>query len=448
MPAPLTTRAQVNGYRFLLKRIQHALVRRDVRMLHDPMRAQIRSMVVGFVLAVVAVAGCLILGLLRPQGAVGDAKIIIGKDSGMLFVLHEGTLHPALNLASARLISGSGENPQSVKESKLAAYPRGPILGIAGAPGALLGSATAGDGSAWTLCEAVAAIDGRSRIVLAGTPSLGDGIRRTARGEALLVRVGTKSYLLYDGKRAEVDLGDDATVRSLRLDGAVREPRTIGTGLLNATVEVPALRPPPIAGIGTPGPVSGTKVGSVIKVAGVESTELYVVLSQGVQRISPFAAEVIRNADSQGASDISAVQPDALRRVPVLDVLPIGQFPKERPQLLSPEQYPVVCAAWAQTHADQDSTLDVLVGRTWPLSDSARVAGFASGGHDAERVEAAYIRPNSGEFVQMTGIAPGRAPRATRLYKAETPDRHRSNQQATTPNQRHRPQPTRPPWAQ
>ncbi|MBF6247361.1 type VII secretion protein EccB, partial [Nocardia elegans] len=40
MPAQLTTKAQVNGYRFLLRRLDHALVRRDVRMLHDPMRSQ------------------------------------------------------------------------------------------------------------------------------------------------------------------------------------------------------------------------------------------------------------------------------------------------------------------------------------------------------------------------------------------------------------------------
>ena len=43
MVRQLTTRAQVSGYRFLLQRAEHALVRRDARMLHDPMRAQRRS---------------------------------------------------------------------------------------------------------------------------------------------------------------------------------------------------------------------------------------------------------------------------------------------------------------------------------------------------------------------------------------------------------------------
>lgn len=42
-----TTRWQVNGYRFLVRRMEHALVRRDVRMLHDPMRSQSRALAVG-----------------------------------------------------------------------------------------------------------------------------------------------------------------------------------------------------------------------------------------------------------------------------------------------------------------------------------------------------------------------------------------------------------------
>ena len=72
MASQLTTKAQVNGYRFLLRRLEHALVRRDVRMLHDPMRSQMRSLIVGIVLGVLGLAGCAILAFIRPQGAVAE----------------------------------------------------------------------------------------------------------------------------------------------------------------------------------------------------------------------------------------------------------------------------------------------------------------------------------------------------------------------------------------
>ena len=64
-----TTRLAISGHRFLLRRTEHALVRRDVRMIDEPMRAQARSLVTGCALAVVAVAGCAILAFIRPPDA-------------------------------------------------------------------------------------------------------------------------------------------------------------------------------------------------------------------------------------------------------------------------------------------------------------------------------------------------------------------------------------------
>ncbi len=125
-----TTRWQVNGYRFLVRRMEHALVRRDVRMLHDPMRSQSRALAVGVVIASLGLAGCAALALFRPQDKIGDASIVVGKDSGAMFVVMGDTLRPVLNLASARLIVGKSENPVIVKESELDTRPRGALVGI------------------------------------------------------------------------------------------------------------------------------------------------------------------------------------------------------------------------------------------------------------------------------------------------------------------------------
>ncbi len=99
MAATPTTRWQVNGYRFLVRRMEHALVRRDVRMLHDPMRSQSRAFTVGIVLAALGLAGCAVLALFRPQDRIGDAEIVVAKESGAMFVAMEGTFRPVLNLA-------------------------------------------------------------------------------------------------------------------------------------------------------------------------------------------------------------------------------------------------------------------------------------------------------------------------------------------------------------
>lgn len=430
--------AEVDGYRFLLRRLEHAMVRRDVRMLHDPMRAQSRSLLAGAIVGVLVLAGAAIVALLRPQGSIGDANIVVGMDSGALYAVVDDTLHPVLNLASARLITGSAESPTSVKDAKLATMPRGPILGIPGAPAALPGG-SAGDRSTWTLCESAespqsgsgVSTTGVTTTVLSSRPVLGDDTRAQAGDEALLVRHGSETYLVYDGKRAEIDLGNSAVVRSLKLQGI--KPRPIGTGLLDATVEVAPLAPPTIAQAGLPagGRLAGVRIGAVVKVSGVDQSELYVVVSSGVQRVSPLAAQIIRNADSQGMSDVKALPPDALDGIPMVDPLPIDQFPADTMKILAVDDNPVACMTWSRAAGDGAAQKGLLVGRRVPLAATAHPVDLATADGVGERVDAVYVPPSSGEFVQVTGIEPNSARRESLYYIADNGVRYGVPDQAT-----------------
>ncbi|MEV0293232.1 type VII secretion protein EccB [Nocardia sp. NPDC050710] len=442
MPAQLTTRAQVNGYRFLLRRLDHALVRRDVRMLHDPMRSQVRSMMVGAILGLLVVAGAAIMAFLRPQGSIGNAQIVMGKESGALYVIVEDKqaeqkLHPVLNLASARLITGSSESPTSVKDSKLAPMPRGSLLGIPGAPAALPGSALGGR-SEWSLCDTVelsitgsaASSTGVVTAVLAAKPELNQRIRRTGADESILVRRADKTYLIYEGKRAEIDPGNSVMSRVMKLNG--QRPRPAGTGLLDAATAVPPLAAPEIPQAGQPGPgrLSEVPVGGVVAVTGggrVDRTELYVVLSDGVQRISDFTAEVIRTANSQGMREIKSVPPDALTGLPVVRQLPVDHFPATAPKIVTAEDAPVACVAWSKQQTGPGAVdgptdraaVSLLTGTQLPLPDSATPVELATADDTGDRVDSAYLRPGSGEFVQVTGMEPGSPRRGSLFYVAD-----------------------------
>ena len=416
MPAQLTTRAQVNGYRFLLQRFDHALVRRDTRMLHDPMRIQFRSFITGLVLAILCTGGCAVLAFLHPQGQVGDSKIIMGSDSGALYVLVDQTLHPVLNLASARLITGSSESPTSVKNSKLAALPRGPLLGIAGVPAALPGPADH-DRSEWTLCDDVSA--GLTTTVLSGPPQLGPTTREMEADEALLASDGTATYLLYDGKHARITMSDNAIMSALGLRGL--RPRRIGDGLLNATVATPDLTAPAIAGAGAPTAVRwpNVPVGAVIRVDNTSGTTFYVALRDGVQKLSPFAAQVVRTADSMGHSDIPTIPPDAIAGVPVVDELAVDQFPAEQPHILSADDQPVACAHWARDRHDTAARLELLAGKQVPLAATMHPVTLVDGGR-GRYADDAYLPPSTGEYVQVTGIEPDSTRREVLCYVTDT----------------------------
>ncbi|QIS02308.1 type VII secretion protein EccB [Nocardia brasiliensis] len=414
MPAQLTTRAQVNGYRFLLQRYGHAMVRRDVRMLHDPMRIQFRSLITGIVLAVLVTAGCAILSFLRPQGQVGDAKIVLGAGSGALYAVVDGTLHPALNLASARLIAGSAETPTSVKDDKLSALPRGPLLGIPGAPAALPGPAER-DRSEWTLCEDISA--GLRSTVLAGPARLDGQLRPAAPGEAVLVSNDGVTYLIYDGKHARVDKGNEAIVSAIPQLRALR-PRPIGAGLLNASVAVPELAVPVIPRAGEPSAVRGADIpiGAVIRVQDVVGSTSYVVLAEGVQRISEFTARVLRTSNSMGLTVTPKLSPDAIKGIPVVDTLPVDQFPEDDLTVISADTDPVACVSWARAEGDHAARLRVLLGSRLPLAAGVEPMAFvASAG-----ASAAYLPASTGEFVQATGIEPDSSRRDGLFYITDT----------------------------
>ncbi|GGN85964.1 type VII secretion protein EccB [Nocardia rhizosphaerihabitans] len=440
MPAQLTTKAQVNGYRFLLRRLDHALIRRDVRMLHDPMRSQSRSLMVGAVLGLIIVAGAAILGFLKPQGAIGDSLIVTGKQSGAMYVVVQSkdgakTLHPVLNLASARLIAGAAESPNAVKDDKLGSLPRGPLLGIPGAPAALPGS-DQGASSNWTLCETtqLSATGGASgttgglTTAIVGKPALGDRIGTAAPDDALLVRRGDKAYLVYQGSRAEVDLTDSVVTRTLGLTG--QKPRPMGTGFLGATTEGHPLAVPAIQQAGSPGPakLSNVPVGGIISVPGPDREEsLYVVLAEGVQPVSEFTAQLLRNADSHGMREIAVVAPDALDRVPVVHSLPVDDFPERKPRVLAAEDAPVACISWSKNPGaapapgksmdgpGERAVVSLLTGTELPLADSAEPVVLSTADGTGDRVDAVYLPPSSGEYVQVTGIEPG-SPRRESLF--------------------------------
>ena len=234
-------------------------MRGDVRMLDDPLRAQSLSLIAGVILAVIIVAVCAVLAFLRPPGTLGNAPIVMVRDSGALYVRIGDTVHPVMNLASARLIAGTPANPEAVNMSAISNTKSGPLVGIPGAPATIappLGEPESG----WAVCD-----DATSTTVIAGDV-LGEGL---GSGHSVLVTPRSESaattYLLHDGWRAEVDLRNRAVVRALKLDGV--EPQPVSRALLDATPEAPPIHPPSIAGAGSPSPLRGYPVGSVVRVA-------------------------------------------------------------------------------------------------------------------------------------------------------------------------------------
>jgi type VII secretion protein EccB len=405
MPSTPTTKSQVQAYRFVLRRMQSALVRKDAVMLHDPMRTHSRATVVGVCLAAVGLIGFLIWGILSPKPSAPTSDgIVIGKPSGQVYVLiakPDRKLIPVFNLASARLLlmaqqqQGSGQTasiggsngpgaaaatkvvtPTVVDDNELRDIPKNRKVGIADGP-ELLPSADQRIDSVWTVCDQYildtslndsAEKNKVETTVLAGVKDLGPQLEQN---QSLLVQAPDgETYLVYrtpgtanlpntSAVRAKVDLSRNSAGEfnhpevPAALDLNDTKPRVITTGMLNAIPEKTELRSPAIPDRGSTsnvdlGDPDLTKVGSVFKVerAG-EATKFYVLLKDGIQAVKQSTADLIRFFNNPGAPTIKPVNPDKISGVALPEQIDDSTYPDRATEVLSPEKFPVACLGWS-----------------------------------------------------------------------------------------------------
>lgn len=221
MAGRASTRLQASGHRFTLRRIERTLLCGEPRPADEPLRPR-AALAAGALVAVLALAGCALLAVLRPQPTPGDAPILLGRGSGALYVRIDDTLHPVLNLASARLIAATPAEPRPVRDTDLGSARRGPLLGIPGAPRVL--GAPIAEPEVWSVCDSVDAAGWRTTVVVGVRPAAGE----LGPDTPVLVSTGARSYLLSSGRRIPVD------------PPAGLFPRRVSGLLVNALPEAPA----------------------------------------------------------------------------------------------------------------------------------------------------------------------------------------------------------------
>ncbi len=419
----MTSRPQVSGWRFMLRRLEHALVRRETQMLDDPQRSQSLALVLGIVVMVLAAAVCGVIALISPQGTIdASTKIVADRDSGALYVRVGDRFNPVLNLASARLIAGTPAAPKRVKASEIARYPRGPLVGIVGAPQVL--TASPDRGSEWTLCNAskigtAVPLDPATGLPSTAPPvstSVISGALDMSAAAALPARAGRVMsyanamwlvYLRADGTavRARVDTSSPVITTALGIAGA--KPLPMGKGLYDALAEELPLTVPaaPDAGASLPYTVAaGAKVGSVLRSTELDgTTTYYVALSSGVQRIGSVVATMLRASNSVGNTAVVEVTPDVVTKAPLSSQLRVGGYPAEPIELVA-DTSPVTCLRWRQSAGETAATTTLLTGRTLPLTSKQRaamVSPVTAGASAGATADSIYMPAGAGRFVQI-----------------------------------------------
>jgi type VII secretion protein EccB len=412
------TRHQVTGWRFVMRRIASGIALHDTRMLVDPLRTQSRAVLMGALIVITGLAGCFVFSLIRPNGQAGNNAVLADRSTDALYVRVGDQLHPVLNLTSARLIVGRPVNPTTVKSSELDRFPRGNLIGIPGAPERMVQNAS--HDANWTVCDAVSGTSHGAHstgVTLIAGPPDGDGARAAAihANQGILVDFpsdrGTSTWLLWDGKRSQIDLANHAITNALGLGlGAsdVLAPRPIAQGLFNAIPESPALAAPPIPNAGGPAGFSvPAPIGAVVVSYGVEqnssgTVHYYAVLPDGLQPVSPVLAAILRNTNSYGLDQPPRLGADEVAKLPVSRLLDTTRYPDQQVDLIDAAKNPVTCAYWSKPAGAATSSLSLLSGSVLPVPDAVRTVDLIGGGSPGVATRVALV-PGTGYFTQTVG---------------------------------------------
>lgn len=343
MPSTPTTKSQVQAYKFVLRRMESALVRRDAVMLHEPMRAHSRATLVGVIVSAVLCIGFVLASALAPAGHVDDKGIVIS-NTGAIFVVGQNPkrLIPVPNITSARLLEmsspGGGDSaapPAQVDDSALRSLPHDVMYGMPNAPTLLPDPSNQVDAN-WAVCDQAQANDLSDPVaalkkatvdttVLAGVPQVGTPV--DAKKTMLVTTDNSTFYLVYTAASPN-GLGSNSVVRA-KIDpqGAgntdtfqlrdLAKVRKISVGLLNAIPEVKEMRAPVVPGtVGNPPSgfqLDNLTVGQVFATT-ITTTNYYVVLPKGIQQVPLVVAKMLRIANGHGAS-IPKVQPQEINNI-------------------------------------------------------------------------------------------------------------------------------------
>ena len=273
----------------------------------------LRAVVAGVGLSVLLVLGGLGLGLLSPtlpQGWDHNSLVVTrgAQDGGTRYVALDGTLHPVLNLASARLLVPAGSfRVVLVGEDRIAAAPRGATLGIPGAPDALPDPARLVP-SGWYSCTDPA---GTTTTRVGSAEALPAALATAAGSEepgdlGLVVRTAGQQYLVSGGRWHLLPAASaPAVLRELGLESV--PAWTVPASWLGLFEPGSDLAPFTVEGAGEPlegaGAPPGAVVGTVLSVT--DTGRLYVVdAGGGLAPLSPLAARLLQLGTGGGDAPI------------------------------------------------------------------------------------------------------------------------------------------------
>ncbi len=343
-------REQVHSYQFFMHRVISGLVARESDPAELPFRRLGGAALGSVMVAVLALAAIGVYGLVAGGGATSwrdGTFVIVERETGTRYVYRDERLHPVVNLASAWLLLEQHADVKLVSAKSLVGVPRGPMLGIPGAPEGLPGPDRLLTGG-WTFCSQLSPDSAGGRVA---ESVLGAGVRPDGGAEldnaaALLVRDADAESgltLLWNGHRFAITDADPV----LRALGTTEDRALPVAGAwLEALPAAQDLRGPDVPGRGAATTALSSdpavRTGQVIE---APPGTYYLVQRGALTPITPLLKDIIladpvtAEAYQDGAPRVVTLGTQALANADI-EAAPAPTEtapPADRPALISPD---------------------------------------------------------------------------------------------------------------
>ncbi|MGB9224982.1 type VII secretion protein EccB, partial [Mycobacterium sp.] len=265
--------------------------------------------------------------------------------------------------------------------------------------------------SAWTVCDTAGRLrSGDKPTVTSIAGELTEGGRAAPlRDDAgLHVTFQGNTYVIWGGKRSQIDPANRAVTLSLGLDPGVTPPVEISRALFDGLPSTESVGVPQVPGAGTPSRwVPGSQVGAVLQAqTSGGGSQFYVLLPDGVQKITSFVADLLRSANSYGSTAPRVVTPDVLVNTPDVNSLAVDYYPTGRLNFVDPAANPTTCVGWEKGSTDPQARVQVYNGRGLPVLSSMdnRIVRLVRDDRDPASVVAnqVLVLPGAANFVAST----------------------------------------------
>jgi type VII secretion protein EccB len=319
-----TKKDLLQAHRLMTQRASQALILGEPDNPEQPLKRLNAATFAGVMVGVLVAAGFGIAGILLGQGTRGltdGGILLIEKETGARYIwcqpdgAKDKLLCPVANYASAKLAlsggstSGGGNAKQkSVSAKSLTKFPRGPMIGISGAPDTIPSKKRL-VGGPWSVCVRQIGSPGaqRSVVSLVGGKSVGG---QTLNGNTgVVVSDGARSWLIWHNQRLLVSPAGQTVLN------AGSPPRVEGR-FLNALPEGHQFAPPPLGGklgspVTAPGGARG-QLGQIYKVQGGvgNGDQWYILRQDGYAAISEVQAALIQASPNYKLPQSLPLQPN------------------------------------------------------------------------------------------------------------------------------------------